>query len=162
MLPLFNEVVSWLFWISTLMWGIHQRKLLWHAFKLIIESPYLSDSDYTWCSGSQCSTKPFLGWVFKHKIIFCIDILQLTRTVSQKQNYRSQKARLVQLETFPQHGLWWIRPLFLSWQVVLSTCWFYSLSGTSIMESVVLRSGPCYNLNWKWWLSYYLSFWFLT
>jgi hypothetical protein len=36
--------------------------------------------------------------------MFWVEILQLTRTVSQKQNYRSQKARLVQLVTFPE--LW--------------------------------------------------------
>lgn len=34
------------------------------------------------------------------KIVFWIDIFWLTITVSQKQNYRNQKARLVDLGTF--------------------------------------------------------------
>jgi hypothetical protein len=33
-----------------------------------------------------------------------VDIFQSVRTVSQKQTYKSQKARLVQLEIFPE--LW--------------------------------------------------------
>jgi hypothetical protein len=34
-------------------------------------------------------------------LVSWIDVLELTRTVSQKQSYRSWKARLVDLETFP-------------------------------------------------------------
>ena len=44
------------------------------------------------------------GDCLRTKTISWVDILQLTRTVSQKQNYRSQKARLVPLEPFPE--LW--------------------------------------------------------
>lgn len=33
------------------------------------------------------------------KTVFRVDVLQLTRAVSQKQSYRSQKARLEHLET---------------------------------------------------------------
>ena len=36
------------------------------------------------------------------KTMFWVDILQLTSTVSQKQTYRSPKARLVCFETFPK------------------------------------------------------------
>jgi hypothetical protein len=35
--------------------------------------------------------------------MFWDDILHLTRTVSQKQNSRIYKARLVHFETFPEH-----------------------------------------------------------
>ena len=44
------------------------------------------------------------GGLLSTKPVVWVDKLQLTRTVSQKQNYRSQKARLVPLEPFPE--LW--------------------------------------------------------
>lgn len=40
------------------------------------------------------------GELLSTKAIFWVDVFQLTRIVSQKQGYRSQKARLVDLETF--------------------------------------------------------------
>jgi hypothetical protein len=41
------------------------------------------------------SSEPFSGGAFKHKNMSWVDILQFTRTISQKKSYRSQKARLV-------------------------------------------------------------------
>jgi hypothetical protein len=41
-----------------------------------------------------------LNELLRTKTVFWVDILQLARTVSQKHNYRSQKARLVHVETF--------------------------------------------------------------
>ena len=61
-------------------------------------------SHHTGCSGSQSCPEHFLGQDFKHKTMLRTVILQLARRVSQKQSDRSQKARLVHLETFPE--LW--------------------------------------------------------
>lgn len=47
----------------------------------------------------------FSGWALKHKTMFCIDIVCSTRMVSQKQNHRSKKARLVHSKTFQNYGL---------------------------------------------------------
>lgn len=60
--------------------------------------------------------------LLRTKTVFWVDILQLARTVSQKQNYRSQNARLVHVETFLDCGLWWIRSLFSFWLVAVSMC----------------------------------------
>ena len=46
----------------------------------------------------------FLRVSFKYQAIFEVDILQMVRTVSQKQKYNSQKSWLVHLGTFPE--LW--------------------------------------------------------
>jgi hypothetical protein len=74
--------------------------------------------------------------------MFWVDILQLTRTVSQKQNYKCQQERL---EVFPElwDGLLLHFP-FGRWCCLCVEC--SGLNGTSIMESVVLRSGVSYSL----------------
>lgn len=80
------------------LWDIHQRRLHGHGFKPI-ENLYWLAGDYTGNSGFQCSSRPFSRWAFKHKSY--PGLTYLTRTVSQKQNRRSQEARLVHLE-FPR------------------------------------------------------------
>jgi hypothetical protein len=81
---------------------------------------------------------PFQGECLNTKNMLWVDIFQLTRTIGQKWNYRSQKAKLVRFETFPElYGLG-LCFSFGRWGCLLPE--FYSLNGTSIMESVVLRS----------------------
>lgn len=45
-----------------------------------------------------------LDEILRTKTTFWVNVLPLTRMVSQKQNYRSRKARLVHLEIIPE--LW--------------------------------------------------------
>lgn len=61
-------------------------------------------SIYTVCSGPHCTPKAFSGGVCKHKTVFWVDILLLVIAVSQKQDCRSKKARLVHLRIDPE--LW--------------------------------------------------------
>jgi hypothetical protein len=87
-------------WRDTVCGSIHQRRLLRHGVKPV-QSLYQPEGNYIGCSGSQCSHEPFSVWAFKHKTIFWVNILQLTRTVSYyNQNYRRQKERLVQFREF--------------------------------------------------------------
>lgn len=48
--------------------------------------------------------KPPYSLVFMHKTHILVDLLWLGRTVREKQNYKSPKARLVSLETLPVPG----------------------------------------------------------
>lgn len=78
------------------------------------------------------------GEFLNTKALSWVDILQLTRTVNQKRNDRSPKAKSVHLESFRTldfdgSGLCFH---FGRWCYVCAV--FY---GTSIMKSVVLRSG---------------------
>ena len=68
-------------WVDGVWWNFHQN---------------IPDSLRIWMPGAGVKL-PSEHWV---------DIFQLTRTVSLKQNYRSQKARLVHLETFPELWTW--------------------------------------------------------
>lgn len=75
------------------------------------------------------------------KTMSWVETSQLTRAVSQKEDHRSQKARLERLKTSPE--LWTLMDEFFVFVLADGTVYtlFYGLYGTSIMESVVLRSG---------------------
>lgn len=75
------------------------------------------------------------------KTMSWVETSQLTRAVSQKEDYRSQKARLEHLKTSPE--LWTLMDEFFVFVLADGAVYtlFYGLCGTSIMESVVLRSG---------------------
>lgn len=74
-----------------------------------------------WAFGTQMQSWAFLRVGFKHKTTSGLTP-QLARTFSQKQNFRGQRARLVQMETFL--GLWHLMDLgfVLVLEVVQSTC----------------------------------------
>ena len=125
------------------MWrGSHQSRLIGHAFKSIRSLLWLADN-YSGCLGSQFSTELLLQRAFKHaerKTLFWVDILQLTRTLHQKQNYRrkqtnkqTNKQGYRTFRNFP-------RTMGLDGLGLCFHVEFYSLNGPSIMESVILRS----------------------
>lgn len=88
-------------------------------------------------------TEPFSGWAFKHRNY---DLGWYTSGYknSEKWNFKSQKTRLVHLESFSE--LWasvnWA--FVLVWQAVLSVSWVLQPGGH--LQSVVLGSGA----YWAW------------
>jgi hypothetical protein len=104
------------------------------------------------CSGSQCSPEPFSST----KTIFRVDILQLTRTVRGRAIEAKSKVSTFRdfLRTMDFDGL---GLCFHFGRWCCQSAEFYSLNGTSIMESLVLRSGALltqpsflYCLPWVW------------
>lgn len=86
------------------------------------------------------------GQLLSTKTILQVDTLQLTKTVSQKQSYRSQKSKLSTFRDFSRTmGLGGLDLCFsFVWWGYLRVR-FKGLNDISIMESVVLRSGACYS-----------------
>lgn len=67
--------------------------------------------------------------------MFWVDILQMW-------NHRSQKARLVHLEIFSILGtLDWVFVFTLACGTVCMLSFFFGINGTSIIDSVMLKSG---------------------
>lgn len=81
--------------------------------------------------------------MFEAQKLWSIHILHLARTVIHKNNYRSQKARLVPLEKFPA---WWT--LMDEVFVFISGRWCcLRLRFAPSVESAVLESGACYDVH---------------
>lgn len=77
------------------------------------EQSVLQTSD---CTPKSCSLRSHHSLPFWYKNRILVDTFWLARTVSKKQNYKGQQARLVHLRTSPRSWnfspcLWWIRSL---------------------------------------------------
>lgn len=78
--------------------------------------------------------------------MFGVDILQLPRTVSQKQNYRNPKSKVSTFRDVSRTtGLGGLGLCFSFVRWGSLHVRFNGLNGTSIIESVVVRSGTCYS-----------------
>ena len=77
-----------------------KRRLFQHRFKLI-ESLYYPANNYT-VQDPRVAPSISQGELLNIKTAPWVDILQLTRTVSQKLNYRSQNHKVGPLEDFPE------------------------------------------------------------
>lgn len=64
----------------------------------------LAGQQWSWVFGIPVSHEIFSKWTFKNKNHILGWHTLLARIVSQKHNYRSQKARFVHLGTFPESG----------------------------------------------------------
>lgn len=81
-----------------MLWGSHRRRLLRHVFQPI-ESLSWPASNYTACLGLLSNLSLSQREFLSRKTVFWV---QLTRTLGQKWDYRSQKNKISAFRDFPK------------------------------------------------------------